>query len=429
MILTQEEEAMLRGDEGEAAKLAMEILTKVGEKFGAERLVPVASAHIVLAMYKSIFDAGVEVCEKFAAMGAKFRVPTTLDPSGMDTQLWREFKTPDAYAEKQLRVAKAYEQMGAIMSWTCLPHFTGSAPRFGEHVGWTESSAVAFINSILGARSNRETAVVDVCIGITGRTPEYGLHLQENRYGKALVKMEIGGRMLQTWEYPVLGYFLGKTLGSEIGVVEGLVGSPKMDELKSMLAAAAATGPLAMVHLVGITPEARTRAEAFGPNHLERTVTVTEETLKTTRAEMCTVKSAKIDLVALGCPHYSIAEIQNVMKLLAGRKVAANTELWIYTTKQVRDLADRMGIMAELLGLGGKIATETCMLISPVETWGFKTLMTDSGKCSYYAPVQCKTDVIFGSAAECVEAAVNGRVVAPQQAKSRLPGDPEGGRA
>ena len=190
MILNQEEEAMLRGDQGEAAKLAMEILVKVGEKFGAKSLVPVASAHIVLAMYKSIYEAGVEVCEKFAAMGAKFRVPTTLDPSGMDTQKWREFKTPDAYAEKQLRVAKAYEQMGAIMSWTCLPHFSGSAPRFGEHVGWTESSAVAFINSVLGARSNRETAVIDVCIGITGRTPEYGLHLQENRYGKVLVKME-----------------------------------------------------------------------------------------------------------------------------------------------------------------------------------------------------------------------------------------------
>ena len=107
-------------------------------------------------------------------MGAKFRVPTTLDPSGMDTQMWREFKTPDAYAEKQLRVAKAYEQMGAIMSWTCLPHFSGSAPRFGEHVGWTESSAVAFINSVLGARSNRETAVIDVCIGITGRALRTG---------------------------------------------------------------------------------------------------------------------------------------------------------------------------------------------------------------------------------------------------------------
>jgi hypothetical protein len=125
---------------------------------------------------------------------------------------------------------------------------------------------------------------------------------------------------------------------------------------------------------------------------------------------MCTVKSAKIDLVAVGCPHYSIAEIQQVRNLLAGRKVAAGTEFWIYTTKQIRDLAERMGILAEFTALGVKIATETCMLISPVETWGFKTLMTDSGKCSYYAPVQCKTDVVFGSTTECVEAAVRGRV-------------------
>jgi predicted aconitase len=262
----------------------------------------------------------------------------------------------------------------------------------------------------LGARSNRETAVVDVCIGLTGRTPEYGLHLDENRYGTVLVEMEIGGRTLASWEYPVLGYFLGKTLGGDIGVVVGLAGSPTMDELKSMLAAAAASGPLALVHLVGITPEARSKEQAFGPNQPTRNVSVTGEVLKATQNEMCTVKNAKIDLVAVGCPHYSIVEIQKVKELLAGRKVSPNTEFWIYTTKQIRDLAERMGILAEFAGLGVKIATETCMLISPVETWGFKTLMTDSGKCSYYAPMQCKTDVVFGSTAECVEAAVSGRV-------------------
>ena len=410
MILSRAEEAMLAGAEGEARKLAMEILVKVGDKLGAQRLVPVSSAHIVLAMYKSIYEAGVEVCEKFAAMGARFKVPTTLDPSGMDTQDWRAFKTPEPYAEKQLRVKKAYEQMGAIMSWTCLPHFTGNAPRFGEHVGWTESSAVAFINSVLGARSNRETAVLDVCIGLTGRTPEYGLHLDENRLGTVLVEMKIGGRELEGWEYPVLGYFLGKSLGGDIGVVDGFAGAPRMDQLKSMLAAAAASGPLALVHIVGITPEARTRAEAFGAKSPTRTITVTEETLKLTRAEMCTVKNGKVDLVAVGCPHYSIVEVQEVIRLLANRKVAAGTEFWIYTTKQVRDLAERMGCYAELSALGVKIATETCMLISPVETWGFKTLMTDSGKCAYYAPMQCKTDVIFGSTADCVEAAVRGKV-------------------
>ena len=410
LILTREEEAMLLGEEGEAVKLAMEILVMEGDKFGAKRLVPVTSAHIVLAMYKSIFEAGVEVCEKFAAMGAKFRVPTTLDPSGMDTENWRAFKTPDEYAEKQLRIQAAYEKMGAIMSWTCLPHFMGSMPRFGEHVGWTESSAVAFINSVLGARSNRETAVIDICIGLTGRTPEYGLHLTESRYGQVAVVMDIGDRELKSWEYPVLGYFLGKELGSLIGVVDGLTGSPKMDELKSMMAAAAASGPLALVHLVGITPEARVRQDAFGPNKPIRVITVTEETLKKTRAEMCTVKGGRIDLVAVGCPHYSIAEIQNLNRLVAGRKVAANTEFWVYTTKQVRDLAERMGYYRALAEVGVKIATETCMLISPIETWGFKTLMTDSGKCAYYAPMQCGTDVIFGSTEECVEAAISGRV-------------------
>jgi hypothetical protein len=234
--------------------------------------------------------------------------------------------------------------------------------------------------------------------------------MPKNRQGTILVEMSIGGRELQTWEYPVLGYFLGKSLGGDIGVVEGFVGTPKMDQLKSMLAAAAASGPLALLHIVGITPEARTRGEAFGPNAPTRTITVTEETLKATRAEMCTVPGGKVDLVAVGCPHYSIVEIQEVLRLLANRKVAADTEFWIYTTKQVRDLAERMGCYAELAALGVKIATETCMLISPVETWGFKTLMTDSGKCAYYAPVQCKTDIIFGSTAECVEAAVRGRV-------------------
>jgi len=413
MILTSEEHSMLAGNEGEARKLAMEVLVKVAEKFGAKELVPVSSAHIVATTYKTMFEAGVEACEKFAALGGKYRVPTTLDPSGMDPQQWRSFRTPEPYAEKQLRVEKAHEKMGAIMSWTCTPHFMGSMPRFGEHVGWAESSAVAYINSVAGARSNRETAVLDICIGLTGRTVKYGLHLTENRYGQILVEMQIGGRELEPQEYPVLGYFLGKNLGSDIGVVDGFVGSPTMDQLKAMLAAAAASGPLALLHIVGTTPEARTRAQAFGPNTPLRTITVTEETLKATRSEMTTLPNAegtKVDLVTLGCPHYSILEVQNLVRLLRGRKVAPGTQFWVYTTRQVKDLAERMGIYHELTELGVRIASETCMVISPVEAWGFKTLMTDSGKCSFYAPMQCKSDVIFGSTTECVEAAVRGRV-------------------
>ena len=408
MKTTQDEREMLRGRDGEAVQLAMEILTRVGDSFGAEDLVDVASAHIVLAMYKSIFDAGVDVCEKFAAMGAKFKIPTTLDPCGMDTEKPGYFKTPPEYEDKQRRVMEAYRKMGAIPVWTCTPYFTGSLPRFGEHVGWTESSAVAFINSALGARSNRETAVIDICIGLTGKTPRYGLHLDENRRATALVRLDIGGRELARWEYPVLGYFLGKTLGSEIGVVEGMAGAPDNDALKSLFAGAAASGPLALLHIAGVTPEAPTVAAAFGPGKPSRTIVVDQAVMDATRAEMSTVTGGKIDLVAVGCPHYSIAEIERVARLLNGRNVADGMQFWIYANKPTVEMAERMGLRQQLEKQGVTMTVETCMLISPIETWGFKTLMTDSAKCSYYAPMQCHADVVFGSIEDCVERAVVG---------------------
>lgn len=411
MYLTKEEKAMLEGRDGEAVKLAMEIMVKVGESCGAKRLIPISSAHIVLAMYKSIYDAGVEVCEKFADMGAKFKVPTTLDPCGMDTENWQKFKTPSDYAGKQIRVMNAYKKMGAIPVWTCTPYFTGNLPRFGEHVGWTESSAVAFINSVLGARSNRETAVMDICAGVTGRVPEYGLHLDENRRGQILVKLELGGRELALWEYPVLGYYLGKALGSQIGVVEGMTGHPTNDSLKSMLAGAAASGSLALIHVVGITPEAPTKEAAFGGEAPSGEISVTEEVLERTKREMCTRNEGTVDFVAVGCPHYSISEIERVVKLLNNRKINPKTQFWIYANKPTIEVAERMGYRHQLQELGVFITAETCMLISPVETWGFKTIMTDSAKCAYYAPMQCKTDVIFGSIEDCVEAAVTGAVI------------------
>jgi predicted aconitase len=412
MQLTPREWEMLNGSDGIAVQTAMEILVRVGDACGAERLIPVTSAHIVLAMYKSIFDAGVEVCEKFADMGGRFVIPTTLDPCGMDTEDPEGFKTPVDYQEKQKRVIEAYRKMGAIPVWTCTPYLNGSLPRFGEHVGWTESSAVAFINSVLGARTNRETAVIDVCIGLTGRTMDYGLHRDENRRGQVLVELQLGGRELRSEEYPILGYYLGKVLGSRIGVVDGMVGNPSIEQLKSLMAGAAASGSVALLHIVGITPEAPTREKAFGGNTPEETIIVDEKTLADTWEIISTKQESAIDFVAVGCPHYTITEIKEVARLLNGRKVNPGTEFWIYTTKLADTLARRMGYRQILEESGVRFALETCMLISPVETWGFKTIMTDSAKCAYYAPMQCKTDVIFGSMSDCVEAAVTGKATA-----------------
>ena len=408
MELTKDEQEMLAGSKGEAVKLAMEILTRVGEACGAVRLIPVKSAHIVLAMYKSIFDAGVEVCERFASLNGKFVIPTTLDPCGMDTQNPDYFKTPQKYKEQQLRVVDAYKKMGAIPVWTCTPYLEGNLPQKGEHVGWTESSAVAFINSVLGARSNRETAVIDICIGLTGRTMDYGLHRDENRWGEVEIQLNLEGRELEDSEYPILGFYLGKILGSKIGVLDGMKGSPSIEQLKSLLAGAAASGSVALLHIVGITPEAPTKAIAFGGNTPERTIIVDEMVLKETKDSMSTVSKGKVDLVALGCPHYTINEIGKIAKLMDGKKVNSGVEFWIYTTKSNAMLAERMGIKQKLENAGVKLTVETCMLISPVETWGFKTIVTDSAKCAYYAPMQCKADVRFEDVKTCIESAITG---------------------
>ena len=407
--LTPQQQNILDGNEGPARKLAMEILVKVGEGFGAQRLIPIQSVHLVLHAYKSAFDAGVEAAERIADMGGRFSVPTTIDPYGMDAEDWEGAKTPKEYAVMQKRLEAAVNRLGVIPVWTCTPYYGFNMPKFGENVAWSESSAVAFANTVLGARTNRQSAIVDICCGILGLAPEVGLHLAEERRGQVLVELHLN-RPLQAWEYPALGFRLGQLLGNRIGVVAGMLGTPDTEELKALCAAAAASGSVALLHIAGITPEARTLEEAFGGNHPEETIIFTKKDLLETREKMNTHKGKNVDIVALGCPHYTINEIITVQKLLNGRKISDNVALWIYANSAAIALAEKMGIREELEGLGITIRAETCMIISPIAEWGFKVMMTDSGKCVHYGPMECGTEMVFGSAEECVESAVCGHV-------------------
>ena len=407
--LTPQQQNILDGNEGPARKLAMEILVKVGEGFGAQRLIPIQSVHLVLHAYKSAFDAGVEAAERIADMGGRFSVPTTIDPYGMDAEDWEGAKTPKEYAVMQKRLEAAVNRLGVIPVWTCTPYYGFNMPKFGENVAWSEYSAVAFANTVLGARTNRQSAIVDICCGILGLAPEVGLHLAEERRGQVLVELHLN-RPLQAWEYPALGFRLGQLLGNRIGVVAGMLGTPDTEELKALCAAAAASGSVALLHIAGITPEARTLEEAFGGNHPEETITFTKKDLLETREKMNTHKGKNVDIVALGCPHYTINEIITVQKLLNGRKISDNVALWIYANSAAIALAEKMGIREELEGLGITIRAETCMIISPIAEWGFKVMMTDSGKCVHYGPMECGTEMVFGSAEECVESAVCGHV-------------------
>ena len=407
--LTPEQQNILDGNEGPARKLAMEILIKVGEGFGAQRLIPIQSVHLVLHAYKSAFDAGVEAAERIADMGGKFTVPTTIDPYGMDAEDWEGAKTPKEYAVMQKRLEAAVNRLGVIPVWTCTPYYGFNMPKFGENVAWSESSAVAFANTVLGARTNRQAAIVDICCGILGLAPEVGLHLAEERRGQVLIDLRMD-RALQAWEYPALGFRLGQLLGNRIGVVVGMLGTPDTEELKALCAAAAASGAVALLHIVGITPEARTLEEAFGGNHPEETITFTKKDLLETREKMNTHKGKNVDIVALGCPHYTINEIITVQKLLNGRKISDNVALWIYANSAAIALAEKMGIRKDLESLGVTIRAQTCMIISPIAEWGFKVMMTDSGKCVHYGPMECGTEMVFGSVEECVESAVCGYV-------------------
>lgn len=409
MRLTDQEKAILDGAQGKAPQLAMEILKKIGEINEAERFIPISSVHLVLHAYKSAFDAGVETAEKIAEMGGKFTVPTTIDPYGMDAEDWRGARTPEHYAAQQIRLENAVMKMGVLPVWTCTPYFGFNLPRLGDNIAWSESSAVAYANTVIGARTNRQTAIVDICCGILGKTPETGMHLSENRYGEVLVRLKTD-RELRSWEYPALGYLLGKKLGSRIGVVDGMQGNPKNGDLKSLCAAAAASGSVTLLHIVGVTPEARSLSEAVGGNKPTEAFEITLNDLKNTRESMCTVKGDAVDFVALGCPHYSIDEIKHVHDLLHGRKINPGTAFWIYANSYAIDLAEKMGLRRSLEEAGVVIRAETCMVISPIADWNFKTLMTDSGKCAYYGPAECGADIIFAGVEECVEAAVLGRL-------------------
>lgn len=407
--LTPEQQNILDGNEGAARKLAMEILVKVGEGFSAERLIPIQSVHLVLHAYKSAFDAGVEAAERIADMGGKFTVPTTIDPYGMDAEDWEGAKTPKEYAVMQKRLEAAVNRLGVIPVWTCTPYYGFNMPKFRENVAWSESSAVAFANTVLGARTNRQSAIVDICCGILGLAPEVGLHLDQERRGQVLVELKIN-RPLHTWEYPALGFRLGQLLGNRIGVVDGMRGTPETEDLKSLCAASAASGSVALLHIVGITPEAKTREEAFGGIKPQEAIVLTEKDLLETREKMNTHKGKNIDIVALGCPHYTINEMMTVQRLLDGRKVSDGVAMWIYANSAAIALAEKMGIRKELEELGVTIRAETCMIISPIAEWGFKVMMTDSGKCVHYGPMECGTEMVFGSAEECVESAVRGHV-------------------
>jgi hypothetical protein len=383
MYLSNAEERILAGDGGEVMERMFRLLVRLGEIYGADKMIPVNSAQVAGVSYKSIGDPGTEFLEDYAGKDARVKIVTFLNPAGMDIEDWKEMGVPPGFAEKQLRIMNAFKKMGIVVSATCTPYLAGNLPRFKEHIAWSESSAIAFSNSVIGARTNREGGPSALAAALCGVTPNYGLHLDENR--KPEVVVNVDAKMEDNADFGALGYVVGKQVKNKIPFFKGIK-EADTDQLKSLGAAMAASGAVALYHVEGMTPE----AHLMQTGGLEK-VSVSDKDLNETFSKLSTGKEP--DIVILGCPHSSLKEIMTISRKLEGKKL--KKPLWVCTSRMVKEAANRMGFTQIIEDAGGKVVADTCMVVSPIEDMGYKTTAVNSGKAANYLPGFCKQNVVF----------------------------------
>ena len=399
MRLNDEEKRMLSGQEGEAKKLAMEILTQVGDSMDAGSFVEIASVQ-AMAHFGSLHIAGRDWLEKLACLGGKCCVPTTQDPASIPFSHWKEMGYDEEYAKNQYRLAEAIMKLGEMPKWSCTPYYQGSVPRLGQNIAWAESSAVSFANSVLGARTNRTPAGIAICAALTGRMPRYGLYLTENR--RAQIKITVEAGELTPLDYNTIGIITGKLAGAKIPAIYGLPQSAINDDLKYLGASAASSGSVALYHADGIMPEA-ILTDVFAGKAPEEEMVITRKDIDDAAEKMTSTGAGEPQLAVVGCPHYSSEEVIRLARMIEGKKVADGKAFWVFTTAETESLMERMGLKAVLEEAGVRIMAQTCLVISPL-VGGYENLITDSGKFASYLPSENSIRIRYASVEECVKA-------------------------
>ena len=407
--LSPEDAAMLAGRDGPAAAMALRIVADTARMLGADRLIDIASAHIDGCLYHG--DSGTLFAERLLADGGRVRVPTTLNVGALDLVHPGRERLDAAQAGMARRLMAAYAGLGCRESWTCAPYQAGHRPALGQDVAWGESNAVVFCNSVLGARTNRYGDFLDICAALTGRAPRAGLHLPENR--RATVLVDAAGLnpalVAEDAFYPVLGAWLGATVGDAVAAIDGLPRPLAEDRLKALGAAAASTGAIGLFHVIGVTPEAPDRATVFGGLPPRETIRLDAGMLETARRRLSTglvPADGRIDAVAIGSPHLSEAEVDALVAGLAGRRVAI--PFFACTGRHVLDRIAGDGRRAALDAAGVTIIADTCIVVTPILSAASGLLITNSGKFAHYTPSTTGWDVLYGSLTDCIESAVTG---------------------
>jgi len=391
----------------------MRLVVRAADVLQAERLIPIRAAHVDSCLYHG--QATLDFVDRMVDGGAAVRVPTTLNVGAVDLlhpELWRG--DPDL-AERGRLLMERYRALGCRPTYTCAPYqLAESRPGPGDQVAWGESNAIVFANSVLGARTNRYGDFLDIAAAVVGLVPDAGLHRTEERRAQLVIRLgeDVPPALMDDdGLYPVLGIVVGRVAGGRVAALDGLPPGVSEDRLKALGAAAASSGAVALLHVIGSTPEAPTLAAALQDADPDEERTVDMATLRAVRAELGGDGEGRIVAVSLGTPHASAAELTRIAELLDGERVADEVELLISTARDTLAQVEASAVAERLRLAGAELLVDTCSYIAPILRAPHGPVMTDSGKWAYYAPGNIGAQVVLGSLAECVASAVAGHVV------------------
>ena len=400
---------LLGGAHGAGAAFAMRLLVRFAEAVDARSLIDIEAAHVDGVIYHG--RASLDLAERMVGLGGKVRVPTTLNVGSVDLIHPELFRGTKEHAENGTRLMHAHVDLGCAPTFTCAPYQSASRPRFGAQIAWGESNAIVFANSVIGARTNRYGDFIDLCCAMTGRAPAYGLHLTENRLARALVEIV---SIPDDWDLERLavavGHMIGRRCGGLIPAIVGLPPSMSEDDLKALGAAAASSGAVALFHVVGRTPEAPDLKTACGGRKPEFRLRLTAKDLREAARSLSGVADGvRIGAVSLGTPHFSIDQFGRLVLLLDGARPLV--DIFVNCSRATLGEVRNRGWEEPLRAAGVTLVADTCVYVSAILRADAGAVMTNSGKCAYYAPGNLGVEVAYGSLAECVASARAGKVV------------------
>ena len=392
MFLTKYQQDMLDGEMGEAIAKCTKLIVKVGELYGADKLIPIKSAQIAGVSYHTVGESIFSFLEIFSKNGTKVKVPSWLNPAGMDIIRWREMGVPNDFAEKQEKIINLYLDMGIELTLTCTPYLIGHKPSFGDHLSWSESSAVSIANGYYGAKTNREGAPLALASAVLGLTANYGLHKDENRIPKIFIDIQTSINHFS--DYSALGYWYGKQYKGVIPFFKGLEDST-IDQIKMLAAAMAASGSVAHFHIENLTPESK----IVDLDSVEERVAFSEEDKKSTYSIFDQVKE-NVDLIAIGCPHTSIDDLKNIRSLVRNKDLRDGVDFWIFSSRKTLETVEARDIVKELESKGIRVFTDSCMVVSPIVRETYENIVTNSAKAAFYLTREGRNKVSLHSLEE-----------------------------